>query len=72
MKNTILKSFLVVSFISFFSMSSFALKPDTDIPHKGKDHPKKIPIDGGLSLLLAAGIGLGASKFLFQKKETSE
>jgi hypothetical protein len=31
--------------------------------------PKEIPIDGGLSLLLAAGVGLGAKRLFFNKKE---
>lgn len=35
----------------------------------GGSPPAAVPIDGGLSLLAAAGIGLGARKYFKKKKE---
>lgn len=41
---------------------------DNDMDNKGSKKGSSVPIDGGISLLLAAGIGLGAKKVAAQRK----
>ena len=57
-------STLVVALMIFSPMASFAQVDPCDDP----DNPP-CPIDGGLSLLIAAGIGLGAKKAYKRKKD---
>lgn len=62
----------VICLILVSSVSVLQVYGDND---KEKDKkPKKekpgVPIDGGISLLLAAGVGLGAAKILHRKKES--
>ncbi len=82
MKITVLKFLLIVFLINIPAIESYAQKPslkkelrnmdkgkgreiDKDKKDKGK---KSIPIDGGIGLLLLAGLGLGARKFVKRKK----
>jgi hypothetical protein len=56
MKYTLRKALPVIVFLSIFALPTFAQKSNP-----------KIPIDGGLSILIAAGAGYGAKK-LYNKK----
>lgn len=51
-------------------LHSFAQDPGcpSDCPGNPACLPECVPIDGGLSLLIAAGIGLGAKKAYDRKK----
>ena len=42
------------------------------LAHAQPDPPNDTPIDGGLSLLLAAGVGYGVKKYRDRKKEHAE
>ncbi|MFN3528991.1 MAG: PID-CTERM protein-sorting domain-containing protein [Bacteroidia bacterium] len=63
-----IKRIIIISvFIGGFSGISLAQGPPPPPPN-----PAAVPIDGGLSLLLAAGAGLGTRKALQTKKETEK
>ena len=59
MKNRILYSLLVM--ICFLGLPMITLA-------QGPPDPQDIPIDGGLTLLLAAGVGYGIKKYRDSKK----
>jgi hypothetical protein len=67
-KSTILKTVLLFTFVLLSTMGVIAQPGDP-----GCDPLDPLcPIDGGLSLLIAAGIGIGAKKaYDAKKKETS-
>jgi hypothetical protein len=74
MKKVLLQVVLAVLLIGTVQLTAYAQgkppKPPKDNGNKGgKKDPKQIPLDGGLSLLLAAGVGLGAKKMFFDKKQ---
>lgn len=58
MKKTLMVRVLVVLMLSFSALTLKAQPCDPGDP----DNPVPCPIDGGVSLLIAAGIGLGARK----------
>jgi hypothetical protein len=58
MKNILRKSLPLIVFLAIASTPIFAQKTNP-----------KVPIDGGLSILLAAGAGYGAKKLYNKKKE---
>jgi hypothetical protein len=59
---------VILVFIPFISL--FAQPTGPDGPAQGVCFPPGtcVPIDGGISFLLAAGIGLGAKKILDARK----
>lgn len=63
----IFATFLITAICSLGASRAFAGDPD---PGCDPDDPL-CPIDGGLSLLIAAGIGLGAKKAYDRKKKTT-
>jgi hypothetical protein len=64
--------FSVLVFFCCFSSSSFAQVPG-DPGNPGCDPlDPTCPIDGGLSLLIAAGIGLAAKRAYQEKKKASD
>ncbi|MFT6337735.1 MAG: hypothetical protein ACI8Q1_003794 [Parvicella sp.] len=64
MKKLIYKSLLAFGVVTFFVISvAFAQAPPPPPPT-----PPGVPIDGGLSLLAAAGIGYGASRYRKHRK----
>jgi hypothetical protein len=65
MKKTLMVRVLVVLMLSFSALTLKAQPCDPGDP----DNPAPCPIDGGVSLLIAAGIGLGAKKAYDQKKK---
>ena len=61
---------LVVCIIFFLPLASFA---QVDPPPGGElGDPDAVPIDGGLSLLLAAGVGYGIKKVHERKKKHNQ
>ena len=79
MKTTVLRIALVLTLvqaasISFGQAGAAKPKPPKDKPKPPKNDPKppQVPIDGGISVLLAAGIGLGAAKVLRKNKKAEE
>lgn len=66
MKNNIkiFKASLVLFVLLVCSVSVFAQGPT--LP----DDPENVPIDGGISLLVAAGIGYGAKKMKDKRAKT--
>jgi hypothetical protein len=64
---------LLLMFAAFIcvALESHALNPVPDLPSKPSS-PKAVPIDGGVSLLIAAGIGLGAGKYFMNQKEKTD
>ena len=67
MKN---KSLLLAIILGFISVSVWALPPGGLGPGAGQDPDNDaVPIDGGISLLIAAGAAIGGSKLLKKKKE---
>ncbi len=82
MKKTIKKYFAIIflSALAALPLQTFA-QPDPDpgcSPCCGQPGcadpcpPQCVPIDGGLSLLIAAGIGLGAKKAYDRKKAAAK
>lgn len=65
MKKNILKTLGILSLIMVLS---FPVKAQDDFDPPEDD----IPIDGGISLLLAAGVGYGAKKLRDNKKKQQE
>lgn len=69
------KSFLyalvMVTFICLPILSNAQLDPGGDFD-PGGDPDVPIPFDGGLSLLLAAGIGYGAKKAYAKRKKAAD
>ncbi|MBK8712905.1 MAG: hypothetical protein IPL97_13730 [Niastella sp.] len=59
--------FIITALCSLGTFNAMAGDPD---PGCNPDNPL-CPIDGGLSLLIAAGIGLGAKKAYDRKKKTT-
>lgn len=57
---------LVIAVGMLVPVLSIAQEP---IPPDPIDNPADIPIDGGLSILLAAGVGYGAKKINDQRKK---
>lgn len=55
--------FLLLAFTCLVSLKALAIDDDGGI---GDD----VPLDGGLSLLVAAGVGYGAKKLKQRKKST--
>jgi hypothetical protein len=60
----------MVSLLYLVPLDSIAQDPGcpADCPGNPDCLPECVPIDGGLSLLIAAGIGLGAKKAYDRKK----
>lgn len=60
----------------FVAFAAFAQTPDPEPPlgpDPGGPDPAPLPVDGGASLLLAAGASFGAKKLgYFRKKNTNE
>jgi hypothetical protein len=52
--------------LSYGQSTASKQKPEKQKPEK---HKPEVPIDGGISLLVAAGIGLGAAK-VWKKKNS--
>lgn len=63
----IIKGALFVAAIVFLPILSVAQPPDP-----GQDPDEPLPIDGGVSLLVAAGVGYGAKKLRDAKKRKQE
>lgn len=56
--------------ISILGFAVYALPPSgIGGPGTGGDGDPDVPIDGGISLLIAAGAALGGAKLLKKKKE---
>lgn len=80
MKNTIGKKLIVFSIFVLAMVPTYTFaQPDpgcdpccgeSPLPPGCNCPPQCVPIDGGLSLLIAAGIGLGAKKAYDRKKAT--
>lgn len=66
-KKNFIKGALFVAAIAFLPIVSFA-QPDPP----GPDPDEPLPIDGGVSLLVAAGVGYGAKKLHDAKKRKQE
>ena len=64
---------MIVAFY-MLPLVSLAQEPGcpSDCPGNPDCPPQCVPIDGGLSLLLAAGIGIGAKKAYDRKKATQK
>lgn len=58
---------VIITFLMFFLMSP--LFTDTIIAQPPPPDAEDIPIDGGLSILVAAGIAYGARRIYKQQKE---
>lgn len=70
--NKSMKKFLTLfSFAILFALTS-TLQAQPPDPGGGQDPPAGVPIDGGLSLLLAAGVGYGAKKYHDMNKKNQE
>ena len=63
MKNRILYSLLVMICCLCLPMITWA---------QGPPDPQDVPIDGGLTLLLAAGVGYGVKKYRDSKKNQAK
>ena len=69
--NVFIRRFLCAFFLAMLTLGPAALAKD-DKP-KPNDKPKPtVPIDGGISALLAAGIGLGVRKILQKRKQLEQ
>lgn len=60
----------ILILVALAPLSTYAQDPNCppDCPGNPGCPPNCVPIDGGLSLLIAAGIGLGAKKAYDRKK----
>ncbi len=69
-----MKKFLAILALSFILLApTTALWAQLDDGDQVIDYEEDVPFDGGLSLLLAAGLGLGAKKaYNSRKKKTDE
>ncbi len=65
MRSFYLKLTLTVSIFFFLNAASVA---QNNKVNKNPKPNKSIPIDGGITLLIAAGLGVGAGKFILGKK----
>lgn len=63
---------LIVVFCLFINSSVIAQIDQLEAPDPCTDPSLPCPIDGGLSLLIAAGIGIGAKKAYDTKKKNKE
>ena len=70
--NTIFKSFIVLTIVLLAVVPAFATGPgfNTGVDD-GCPPPLDIPLDGGMSLLAAAGVGYGIKKFRDMRKKES-
>ncbi len=59
---------LTLSLSLLLNAAGFAQSNKNDKKPKNNKPAKSIPIDGGISLLIAAGLGVGAGKLLLGKK----
>lgn len=66
------KAFGLFLFMVIITISSFAQPSDDDDNGFGGDADTAVPIDGGLSLLLAAGAGYVAKKAHDSRKKKAE
>ena len=66
MKSKFLMAMLFMAVVTFLPQASSGQPP---LPPDPIDNPADIPIDGGLSILLAAGVGYGAKKINDQRKK---
>ena len=64
-----LKKVMMVALLALLVPVGQALADDPDTGDLGDPDGTAVPIDGGLSLLLAAGAGIGARKIYLQKKK---
>ena len=62
----IIKSILVTLFVTI-SLVSIANPPSGSGPFGGQDPDNDVPIDGGISVLIAAGAALGIRSLLKKK-----
>ncbi|MEQ8909251.1 MAG: hypothetical protein RIC95_08665 [Vicingaceae bacterium] len=67
-----MKQILITLILSLFIGFSMELKAQPPDPVGGQGEPPTIPIDGGLSLLLAAGVAYGGKKVHDMRKKDSE
>lgn len=68
-----LKKLLIVSLFVLGLMIVYPISGFSQLPPGGCDPlDPACPIDGGLSVLIAAGIGLGARKIYKERKKGSE
>lgn len=63
------KIWLVCFGLLFVYNFSFGNPPTGDGGGGGEDPDNDVPIDGGISLLIAAGAGYGISRFIKKKKK---
>ncbi len=61
MVSKLIKSFLIIAFI-LFSTGIFAQAPPRPCPSQPCPPPGRYPIDGGIAVLIALGIGYGIKK----------
>ena len=67
-----LKKMMMIGLLALLVPVGQALADDPDPGDLGDPDGTAVPIDGGLSLLLAAGAGIGARKLYLQKKKSKE
>lgn len=61
------KNILFTCLFSLLAMLAVALPPGGLGPGGGEDPDNDVPIDGGIGLLVAAGVALGAKKLIKKK-----
>ncbi len=66
MKKKIVKGGKLACLIFLFNIAYLYAQPGEEV---GGDPNAKIPVDGGVSLLAAAGIAYGAKKMVDKRKE---
>lgn len=68
--NSLLKVLFMLSFI-FIAEKALSMAPPPPPPPPAAGGPQ-VPIDGGVSLLIAAGVGYGAKKYYDKQKKNKE